>query len=429
MKLKSKSKKNYSRENGITLSILVLIIVVLLMAVGVGIYAISRKDGQKETNELENLVNNTENKNSLVLENTTSGQENQNPDPDNTTVKKVSTLVGKVVNRNTKAEDAYGNKITIPKGFKILPHGTTEGTATYTYSGDNIPAVQDGVVIENGTDGNQFVWIPVGTIINKDKTTSKVTLGRYEFDSTTGALTSTTPVQSAEDYTKEIKISNCIELTAFREGNLAQDSTAQNATARNLKEFISTTLENGGYYIARFEAGIDENNMNSQLLPAKIAEGTIKPQSKRGLKAWNYINQKNAAKLAREMYGEVKENSELVYASDLVNSYAWDTAIVFIQTCSTKEDAINYASKKEESAQFETGISNDQYCNVWNMASGVYEWTTECANYSGDKLGLICVDRGGYGLGGGNNAMSSRDLSNMVDRSPIMSFRSILYVK
>ncbi len=44
------------------------------------------------------------------------------------------------------------------------------------------------------------------------------------------------------------------ELTEFRSGNTATDSTAQNATARNLSEFISTTLANGGYYIARFEA-------------------------------------------------------------------------------------------------------------------------------------------------------------------------------
>ncbi len=77
---------------------------------------------------------------------------------------KISTLVGTVVDKNTKAEDAYGNKITIPKGFKILKHGTAAGSATYTYSGDNIPAVQDGIVIENKTDGNQFVWVPVGTM-------------------------------------------------------------------------------------------------------------------------------------------------------------------------------------------------------------------------------------------------------------------------
>ena len=414
MKLKSKNKKNYSRENGITLSILVLIIVVLLMAVGVGIYAISRKDGQKETNELENLVNNTENKNSLVLENTTSGQENQNPDPDNTTVKKVSTLVGKVVDRNTKAEDAYGNKITIPKGFKILPHGTTEGTATYTYSGDNIPAVQDGIVIED-KDGNQFVWIPVGTIINKDKTTSKVTLGRYEFDSTTGALTSTTPVQSAEDYTKEIKISNCIELTAFREGNLAQDSTAQNATARNLKEFISTTLENGGYYIARFEASGSVSTITSKYnQPLFISE-----------------NQRDAAKVAREMYGEVKENNELVYASDLVNSYAWDTAIVFIQTCSTREDAINYASNNKSTSAANTGINSDKYCNIWDMSGNKSEWTTEYSDYSYDGEFSSCVYRGGlyrassapiYGYTSKREAFSTIATNGS-------GLRAILYVK
>ena len=126
--------------------------------------------------------------------NGTTGGGTTGGDANPSTTPKISTLVGKVVDKNTKAEDAYGNKITIPKGFKVVAHGTVAGSATYTYSGDNIPAVQDGIVIENGTDGNQFVWVPVGTINNKSGdsrgTTSTITLGRYEFDSKTGALKS-----------------------------------------------------------------------------------------------------------------------------------------------------------------------------------------------------------------------------------------------
>lgn len=189
----------------------------------------------------------------------------------------ITTLVGKeAVTKNTKAVDTYGNKITIPKGFKVLAHGTEAGSATYTYSGDNIPAVQDGIVIEDtqtGTAGNQFVWVPVGTINNKSGdsrgTTSTITLGRYEFDSNTGALKSNTPAQvaSVENYTKAVTISDGYqELSTFRAGNTATNSTAQNATARNLEEFISTTLENGGYYIARFEASGTASKITSNII-------------------------------------------------------------------------------------------------------------------------------------------------------------------
>ena len=51
------------------------------------------------------------------------------------------------------------------------------------------------------------------------------------------------------------------------------------------------------------------------------------------------VTQPNAAKLAREIYGDTTE-----YASDLVNRYAWDTAIIFVQTYS---EMSNYASQNK----------------------------------------------------------------------------------
>ena len=379
-KMKTKNKKNYLKQNGITLIALVVTIVVLLILAGVSLNAIFSENGiikrakdaqnkmdQATQNDLDALNGLNELIDSKTNE-TTGG--NNNP----STTPKVSTLVGTVVDKNTKAEDAYGNKITIPKGFKILAHSenTTTGDVTYTYSGDNIPAVQDGIVIENGTDGNQFVWVPVGTIKNKDNTTNTITLGRYEFDSSTGVLTSTTPVQvaSVENCTKVVTISkNDVvfqELSTAREGNSATDSTAQSATARKLEEFISTTLANGGYYIARYEA----------------SGTTEKVTSKYDQTVLTNITQSNAAKLAREMYGEVKENNELAYASDLVNSYAWDTAIIFIQTYGTGADANSYASKNKSTLLTKTGINSDKYCNIWDMSGNACEWTTEYSTYS-----------------------------------------------
>lgn len=42
---------------------------------------------------------------------------------------------------------------------------------------------------------------------------------------------------------------------------------------------------------------------------------------------YNCVIQIQAATLARGMYGEDKK-----FTSDLINSYAWDTVIVFLQT-------------------------------------------------------------------------------------------------
>ena len=177
---------------------------------------------------------------------------------------------------------------------------------------------------------------------------------------------------------------NYKELTEFRSGNSAEDSTAQNATARDLKTFIETSLTNGGYYIARFEA----------------SGTTSKITSKYNQTVLGNITQPNAAKAAREMYGEIKENNKLVYASDLVNSYAWDTTIIFIQTYSTETDASSYASQNKSTSFANTGKSNDKYCNIFDMSGNAYEWTTEYSAKSVDSDFCPCVPRGGLRYSG-----------------------------
>ena len=427
MKLKRGGKKimriGMKRERGITLIALVVTIVVLLILAGVSINALFGNSGiiekakeaqskmdkatendQKEINELTNWLDNQ-------VKGTTGGDDGQ------TTVSKISTLVGTVVDKNTKAEDAYGNKITIPKGFKIVAHGTAAGSATYTYSGNNIPAVQDGIVIENGTDGNQFVWVPVGTIKNKNNTTSTITLGRYSnFAKQNGTYV---PAQNANNYTQEVAINtNYKELSTFRAGNTSTGSTAQNATARDLKVFKETTLANGGYYIARFETSGTNSKITSKY-NQKVLGGTTQP---------------NAAKLAREMYGEVKENNELLYASDLINSYAWDTAIIFIQTYSTEEDASSYADKNKgpNDGQCNTGISNDKYCNIWDMSGNYFEWTTEYSSGTIESTYDYYTRRGGYYytendiIQGYTSNRFKYSASNYYSEP---GFRSLLYVK
>ena len=393
-------KTKIKQEKGITLIALVVTIVVLLILAGVSVNALFGNSGiiekakeaqnkmnqatQKDLDAINELNNWIDGKiNGSSGGNTTGG--NTTGGDDTSTTQKISTLVGKVVDKNTKAEDAYGNKITIPKGFKVVAHGTAAGSATYTYSGDNIPAVQDGIVIENGTDGNQFVWVPVGTIKNKNNTTNTITLGRYSSFTATNGVYTPAQVALVENCTQEVTINtNYKELSVFRAGNSATDSTAQNATARNLEEFISTTLANGGYYIARFEASGTASKITSKYNQTVLGN----------------ITQPNAAKVAREMYGEVKENNELVYASDLVNSYAWDTAIIFIQTYSTETDASSYASQNKSTSFANTGKSNDKYCNIFDMSGNAYEWTTEYSAKSVDSDFCPCVPRGGLRYSG-----------------------------
>ena len=432
---KKSARKNYSNQTGITLIALVVTIVVLLILAGVSISALfgdsgiidRAKEAQNETNkaterdkkEIKELSNWLDSKiNGTTGGGTTGGDANPSTTP------KISTLVGTVVDKNTKAEDAYGNKITIPKGFKILEHNPTSSTGAVTYNytnseetGEHIPAVQDGIVIENGTDKNQFVWVPVGTIKNKNNTTNTITLGRYSSFTATNGVYTPVQVASVENCTQTVTIGNKYqELSTFRGGNSATDSTAQNATARNLEEFISTSLANGGYYIARFEASGTASKITSKYNQTVLGN----------------ITQPNAAKAAREMYGEIKENNKLVYASDLVNSYAWDTAIVFIQTYSGKTDYASHNESKTTKAFTATGKNNDKYCNIWDMSGNASEWTTEYSTYSDNSDFYACVSRGGYYSAGIGEAIiyTSDRINNFTtfSYSPY-GLRPLLYVK
>ena len=111
---------------------------------------------------------------------------------------------------------------------------------------------------------------------------------------------------------------------------------------------------------------------------------------------WNYVTQLDASKISQNMYSA--GDTTVGVESDLVNSYAWDTAIVFIQ--SMNEANSNYAnSGRDETGNtslMNTGETGDKVCNIFDMAANVGEWTTEYSTYTDSSSACPCTDRGGY---------------------------------
>ena len=411
-------KQKLKRNKGITLIALILTIIVLLILAVVAISAVTGNGIIAHAKNARELYASKSEEENALLQNYLEqlNKENANGDYEEENALTIKSNLNKVLSTtvNTKLKDEYGNKITVPAGFKILEHGTTAGSPTYTYSGNNIPTVQDGIVIEDTrteTAGDQFIWVPVGTIKNKDSLTNTITLGRYsDFTATNGVHT---PAQRAENFTQEVVLNSYYkELTTSR----ISSSDTENTTARNLTEFISTTLANGGYYIARFEA----------------SGTTSKITSKYNQTVLTRMTQPNAAKLARDMYGEVKNaDNKLIYASDLINSYAWDTAIIFIQTYSEISD---YADQNKSTSLANTGINSDKYCNIWDMSGNAMEWTTEYSTASYDSHLGPCVIRGGYfDMGSDEKEYHTSGRYGGNNTAPMLlssgALRPILYVK
>ena len=120
---------------------------------------------------------------------------------------------------------------------------------------------------------------------------------------------------------------------------------------------------------------------------------------------WNFITGNDAKILGRQMY----YGNDYV-KSDLVNSYMWDTAIIYIQ----KMGHENYANLNWLSVLMNTGKTKDERCKIFDMAGNLEEWSTEVeTNESrsvcrGARLGTsITASRGTYG-GGGNRYVGLR---------------------
>ena len=123
------------------------------------------------------------------------------------------------------------------------------------------------------------------------------------------------------------------------------------------------------------------------------------------------------------------------FESNLINSYAWDTAIVFIQTFSgdtnySMQIGQNTASSLQkcgesilnESYVDEGDESHDVRCNIYDMAGNTYEWTTETSYRNSNP----CVFRGG--CYNSFDLTSDRKDFGITDSNSKISFRPILYL-
>ena len=401
--IKTAKKQKLKESKGITLIALVITIIVLLILAGVTIATLTGDNGilkkagdaktqTEQAKEDENLkiaiagsygtdgklnlkdlkdnlenqgINYDKNNTGFPLEVTVNG-EKKKIDANGNIIESIQSLKtkGTVFKDTTTLEDTYGNQVTIPKGFKIANDSATDVTG--------------GIVIEDATYtntiGSQFVWIPVGTGENAIKKANKekvdIALGRYEF-------TKTTSEYSGSSFTEDTTANH--------------NSDYKNAIAKDIEQFKTSVKNNHGYYIGRYEAGVVDynssvstSNSDYKINWTGYTGDNIKLVCKKEQQVWNYVTQNKASELSRNMYG-----SEAKVTSDLINSYAWDTAIVFVQKCGKESNSSTYSrtwghSSITEGMPQATGTNIltetskvDKQCNIFDMAGNCLEWTTE----------------------------------------------------
>ena len=386
--------KNLRKQKGITLVALIITIIVLLILAVVTIAAVSgdgilshAENARDKYTKAQNEENSTLKSYEDYLDQQVgkAGGDNQS-NPDTKVSLATAKTAGTVFEKDTTVEDEFGNTLKVPAGFKIASDSATNVTG--------------GVVIEDAiegaaTNGSQFVWIPVGTVYTAaNKASSEtITLSRYTFAS------DGTPTDQGE---------TTID-TYFQE---LATSDKGNATAKNLTAFKSSVTSNGGYYMGRYEA-----RTNSTTARANASRGDISAAvtCKSTNAVYNYVTQPQASTLSQGMY------TGKTFTSDLINSYAWDTAIVFIQKFSGNS---NYANAKDGNGTLvTTGTPNDTVCKINGMASNCLEWTTETYTDASSP----CTYRGGSYSIYFEYYTSSRDYGGTTGSSDVIGFRPLLY--
>ena len=286
----------------------------------------------------------------------------------------------------TRIADDLKNVITVPGGFHIAD--------------DSGMLVEEGIVIED-KDGNQFVWIPVGTY--------KVSETIDETESLTNNLSRRTFSSSSST---EVQENDGISNQFYGEEN-------ENSVAKDrIDAFKSSATDNGGFYIGRYEVGTEtERTETTASLTTPLVQANMYP--------YTNVTRDQAKIQSEEMY-----SGDEYVVSELMSSYAWDTALNFIcQTnvgtgkgyalATTNEDT--YANIGTEIVSKTGEYTEDEYSNIYDFLGNCFEFTTEYSNNKGVIRGGDCANEFGYA--------AYRYAEEITAAYPNESFRVQLYIK
>ena len=421
--MKKEEKNNFTKltRKGISLIVLIVTIIVVIILAATVILTISNNNPVESAREarFKEDIRSMQDELSMYL----SSEYTKNlGDFDPSTVN----LTGEDMVKELPSTEGYKDIVEIQSG-KLVYKGTNKQERTYfkTVLGDAglvivpVPAewqatiaevTDDGVPIPKGftyvtgtkttgtvikdTNGNEFVWIPATeTSYVKD----------FTFPSNYGATSS---------------------------------NTSDDTLPSGITDETYDVKKYGGFYIARYEAGIPEGDTTT-------SNKTGIPVSKKGAVVWTYIDYTNAKSSAESMI-----SNEYVQTG-LITGTAWDTTCHFIEDYITTLNSVstlknstyygNYVNstfkyinssneevEKTSNSSVKIPTGSTEYTktkNIYDLAGNVFEWTNEAS--SSDRI----YRGGGYGNYGVYNPVSYRGDGDPSVSNGNIGFRPRLYIK
>ena len=277
-------KKILKNKKGITLVALVVTIVILLILAGISISTLTNTGIFEKAKDAREKSEVAEKQQSETLD-------SYEKELNKYTSDNLEENIGVKFEKNTELHDKNGAKIIVPAGFKVV--NTDDLT------------VEKGIVVED-SKGNQYVWIPCTTEDSKSQLQFKRTEWDVEDDGGTKASKDELTLTCPENYSDN-----------------GLTYAVVNEIVTQVKAEKDSVRRNGGYYIGRYEVG-DENG-------TAVIKADQTPMAN--------IIWSTAYNKAKGIGGGPGATTYLC------SSYAWDTAINFIQN----NGFLNYAKAREDS--------------------------------------------------------------------------------
>lgn len=497
------------QAKGITLIALIITIIILLILAGVTITMLTGDNGilkqatnARETNSkaefeeqvklavMVSKVNDTASMNVDTLEeelNKISGATITKSTDDKLpwTVKKENyevtiTADGTITSNTTGKDDGkkdedtkidYGTKkpeedtrTIIEQATAAKPEGSTIDSNTNEDTG----------IVMTDSNQNEWVWVEVpSTVFTNAKNST-------DYDNIKTDL-----ITYASDYRGNYidewyAMDGSTKVTASTEGLTETQKLLNNGCGLTYNEYntnynkmLSSIYTNKGFYIGRYEAGIEGSDTNTSLARysrTEITSSSPKAVSKKNMIPYNWVYCSEAQQLANGMSTENKTSSLMFGIQwDLVckflevkgnwdttehtaqyyikeNSASWgnyyDSTITLVRgkynvvansssgtwtlfNTDTENYVTNTVTANNKSILLTTGASeNTNKMNIYDFAGNEYEWTLEKTIYTN----IPCSIRGGYcGNDGGDGPASLRNISITTNSSGFIGLRVSLY--
>ncbi len=315
--------KKCNENNGITLIALVVTIIVLLVLAGISISMLTGQNG---------ILNRAQE----AKKNTEIAQEDEN--------KKMQGY-----------EDIINKYRELPKNEETTPYLPN---STFLYKEGDLTT---GLVIKD-SDNNEYVWIEVPTTI---------------YDNATYNSNGTNKPNSSQDWEKIMK---CLKEYSNDYANTSyKDTDTDGIYTNDYKNMLKSLYENGGFWIGRYEAGLEEGKQ-TRVKYEQLTEddkAVIKPN----MIPYNYVTKEDAQNLADRMN---YENC----TSSLIYGIQGDLVLKYIETKKKNTDSEIQAKLLHDS----TKIGN-YYDSEFILSRGLFAQHGALSNWftynSGEKSKLV----------------------------------------